>query len=314
MKFTKIEREVLTKALRNQTTENRNAPSWRPAVKCPLPAPPQEVNQDPVPPALYETSSRDYQSSFNPNVFLQEVKKILGDEIVPGRTNVLYAENFMRAGFIYAAGKVCYSRIEAQKIIDAWSTKAPDLGYFILPELEVYADLFAAEVVGGIEGVGAEYKTRHMVISLDADPKAVESYEKAALSLEKKGLAVRVQGQDMTRKWSGLNATKMGAEALKELEAAEAPPAASEPEPPGPRLKCHNCKEVFHSVTDEFNADARPLGNMFKLLPKYKARSWEEWRPDWEGDSLTCPGCGANVVSPHTGFLHDDVIIEAVEA
>ncbi len=106
---------------------------------------------------------------------------------------------------------------------------------FSLPELEFYADLFAAEIVGGVPGI--QYKTRAMVVDPDADQKSTEQYEKAVLSLEKKGLAVRVQGQDMTRPWTGINVSKTGAAVIKEFEAAEAAPATPEPEPAGPFLK-----------------------------------------------------------------------------
>ena len=308
MKLTKIEKDLLVRALKNQENERREFPFWRPALKAPLPALPQEVGQDAVNPALYETSSRAYCSDINPGAFLQQVKDIFGEDIVPARTNAMTVDSFMRAGFLYAAGKVYHARADAQKTISAWQKKAPWLEFFILPEFEPYADLFAAEIVGGFQG--AEYKTRPMVVDPDADPKAVEVFDKAALSLEKKGAVVRVQGQDMTRKWTGVNITKAGADALKELEAAETAPAPPEPEPTGPRLKCFSCKGLFHAVTSEFDPDQKPRGNMFELLPKYKARSWEEWAPDWQGDSLTCPGCGENIVNPHTGFLHDGVIID----
>ena len=134
MKLTKLEKEILTKALHNQTIENRNAPTWRPGVKAPLPAPPQETNQYPLPTALHEMSNQDYRAQFNPMEFLQQVRTLFGSEIVQARTNTLRPESFVRAGFIFAVGKVCLSRPAAQDIIEAWQQKAPWPSTGFLPD------------------------------------------------------------------------------------------------------------------------------------------------------------------------------------
>ncbi len=132
MKLLKLETEILTRALENQKREHRQPPFWRPAVKCPLPVPPQEVGYDHMPEAIYENSGQAYQANVNPDVFLKQVKEMFGSEIAPARTNGLYIENFIRAGFIWAAGRVCWSRAEAEKVIEEWKKKAPWLQFFIV--------------------------------------------------------------------------------------------------------------------------------------------------------------------------------------
>ncbi|WP_020585629.1 hypothetical protein [Desulfobacter curvatus] len=306
MKLIKLETEILARALENQKRENRQAPHWRPAVKCPLPAPSQEAGQDPVSLSLYEGN----HNTINAGFFLQQVKKIFGNEIVQSRTNWMQPEDFQKIGFFFAAGSVYFSRREAQEIIEAWQQKAPWLDYFILPELEPYVDLFAAEVLGGMTGYGWEYKTRHKMIDLGADPKAVEQYEKAAKKLEDKGLVIRLQGQDMACKWVGINITKLGVEVLKENESQAAAPASPETEPDGPRLKCLNCGGVFHRMTAKFDPDVMPRGEMFSLLPKYKDQGWEVWQDSWTGESLVCPNCGEPFMSPHTKKLCDGAMVE----
>jgi hypothetical protein len=302
MQLTKAETEILTKALANQAAEKREQPHWRAAVKCPVHSTTREIAGDEVNPWCDPEFSRNTD---RPAQFMKQVQSIFGAEIVPGRTNTLTLEAWQQIGFVFAAGKVCWSRAEAEKQIKAWQETAPHLEYFVLPELESFADLFLAEIAGAVAGSSLTYRNRPMVVDPGADVKAVEA---AFKKLESKGLACCVEGQDAARKWSGVNITKKGVEAIS--TATNSPSVKAEPEPDGPRLKCVACGGIFHSVTDKFSPGEKPRGDMFRLLPHYKSNGWEEWSAGWVGEALTCPGCGEPAVDPHTGLLREGALIE----
>lgn len=302
MKLTKMETEILTRALKNQTAEKREAPHWRAAVKCPAHSTVREVAGEYISPWCQQDFP---QNTDLPSKFLHQVKNIFGAEIVPGRTNALTLDAWQQIGFIFAAGKVCWSRTEAEKQIKAWQETASHLEYFVLPELEPFADLFLAEIAGAVAGSSSTYRNRPMVVDPEADVKAVEA---AFKKLEGKGLVCCVEGQDAARKWSGVNITKKGVEAISTATTSQSPKA--EPEPDGPRLKCVACGGIFYAVTDKFSADEKPRGDMFRLLPKYKSYGWEEWSAGWVGEALTCPGCGEPAVDPHTGLLRKGALID----
>jgi hypothetical protein len=271
----------------------------------------REPIQEPIGPWLYASGAAEYQGNIQPGEFLQQVKGIFGKEIVPGRTNHIYPDNFEHIGFLFAAGKVLWSRADVEKQTAQWQEIAPQLDYFVLPEFEPWADCFAAEILGGMVGQGLEYRTRPMVVVPEISEKAIDQYQKTAKKLEKKGLVVRVQGQDITRKWYGVNITKLGAEVLKANKKDETI-AASEPvpDPAGPKLKCMSCGGIYHSLTKAFDPDATPNGGMFELLPKYKAYAWDQWSADWTGESLICPGCSEPHLDPHTGLLRPGAVVE----
>ncbi len=307
MKLTKFETEILKKAAENQGKEHRTAPFWRAAVKIPLPNPVQEIDSEPVHPWLYD----DFQepSRINNGIFITQVKSILGDDIQPGRTS--YMPNvFHEIGFLFAASSPRWSRAGAEALIKEWKNKAPQLDYFILPEFEPGADLFAAEVVGAQPGQENMYQHRRpMIISSDVSATALEEYEKAVKNLEKKGLVVRVQGQEFTRKWQGVNVTRAGKEFLKTNETTSPKVTPAEKEN-SLKLKCLSCQGIFHSVTSSFDPEKMPCGEMFRLLPVYQENGWEGFNADAMEDNLVCPQCGTVYVDPENGFIRKGSIVE----
>lgn len=68
------------------------------------------------------------------------------------------------------------------------------------------------------------------------------------------------------------------------------------------KIKCPNCRGIFHSVTDKYNPDVLPNGSMIKLLDKYAKLHWSAFADGLGAhlgtaySSMRCPSCTASML------------------
>lgn len=304
---TKLEKQILTKALFNHNQEKRSCPHWRVAVKSTLPEFPREAGSKPLNPCLYVRSLGDISNQLSSCLgkFNQRVQKILGGDIEPGATNTMAIEVFEALGYVYALSRKHWTRSDAESMRLSWEKKGLDC--FLIPYLESGADLFSGELLPGTPSENTpQHRTRPMTsITLNTDDKAIKQYQRAALSLEKAGLAIRVEGSELGCPWDGLNLTQAGVLAAKDCQMTD-----TKTEYTPQKVQCPGCKGIFHETTESFVEDAVPKGKMFRLLTKYQNAGWNVLPHDAQGENLVCPSCEERYVSEETHRIAAGCLID----
>ena len=67
------------------------------------------------------------------------------------------------------------------------------------------------------------------------------------------------------------------------------------------KIKCPNCKQIYHETTDKFDPTVLPTGDMVKLLGKYIRLKWSAFADGMQANNGTnyagmrCPVCAASL-------------------
>ena len=68
------------------------------------------------------------------------------------------------------------------------------------------------------------------------------------------------------------------------------------------KIKCQNCKGVYHSISDKYDPNILPNGSMVRLLEKYEKLHWSAFADGLKAckgtaySSLRCPSCSASML------------------
>jgi len=70
----------------------------------------------------------------------------------------------------------------------------------------------------------------------------------------------------------------------------------------GLRVKCPNCRGIFHSLTDKYRSDVLPNGSMVQLVEPYLRQKWSAFADGLQAhagtaySSMRCPSCTASML------------------
>jgi len=68
------------------------------------------------------------------------------------------------------------------------------------------------------------------------------------------------------------------------------------------RVKCPNCKGIFHKTTDNYDATVLPNGSMIQLIDKYTKLHWSAFADGLKAckgtsySNMRCPSCTASML------------------
>jgi len=336
-----FEKEVLSKAYTNHVQEKREAPTYRVCIKAPFNQRPVEVTGDDS--LISGFTKGDWLHFRDMNVVFNSIpgtkamlegylKSHFPEKIDWGFTNTLGPEIFYGVGFVFAMSHQFYVRYKAEELAKEWQSQGLDC--FLHAELPEGADLYSWEALE--EKYSKHIDTSHLSFSgdphrapgsietalrgrrKDSAAKARSQVDEAFEALEKEGLAIHIKGKHLFWEWDGVSLTEAGVKLVEEMkdEATEEPPRPQgQPEvipPDAILLKCPNCAGIFYRITEAFNSEVQPTGDMFKLLPQYglSGSGWDSFNLNDSGENLICPGCDEPYTDPQ-GFLKEDVLVPA---